>query len=354
MGTKRFRLAFFAEAVLGAVIFWFLPASVYPQTPFYQGKNITIIHGRDPGGSGDIRVRAVIPLLQKYIPGNPTIVHEYMPGGGGRKAANYIYGAARPDGLTIGNVGGGVVASAVLGETGVQYNLERLIFIGSPYSATHYLFLTRREAGLKSLEKLRLTSGLRIGAQSVGHTNYNIGRIIAWLLGLKDPKFVSGYSVPERDVALLRGEIDAIATSYDSLTRNPDWLEKGIVDFHVLVEIPKGDKLPSFAHLPEIETFARSEKERRLLTMFRTLRLAGSPFIVPPGTPKERVEILKEAMRKTYQDPEFHKEYRRLLGEDPTPLTPEANEKAIRELPRDPETVELFKKFTGPASLPPR
>lgn len=352
MGTETFRL--FAKAVLGAVIFWFLPASVFPQAPFYQGKTITLIHGRDPGGSGDLRVRAVIPLLQKYIPGNPTFVHEYMPGGGGRKAANYIFGAARPDGLTIGNVGGGVVANAVLGEKGVQYDLDKLLFVGSPYSATHYLFLTRREAGLRDLEKLRATPEVRIGAQSVGHTNYNIARIIAWMLGLKEVKYVTGYSVPERDVALMRGEIDAIATSYDAIARSPDWVEKRLVDFHVIVEVPKGDKNPSFSHLPEIEGFARSERERKLLAMFRTFRLSGSPFILPPAAPKDRVEILKEALRKTFRDPEFHKEYRKVVGEDPTPLMPEDNERAIRELPRDPEIVELFKRFAGAGSLPTR
>jgi hypothetical protein len=32
---------------------------------------------------------------------------------------------------------------------------------------------------------------------------------------------------------------------------------------------------------------------------------------------------------------------------------PEENERAIRELPRDPETIELFKKFAGPGALPP-
>src|SRR5262245_30012977 len=94
-----------------------LPNCLYSQSDFYRGKTITIIHGRSAGGAGDVRVRAVAPFLNKYIPGNPTIVHEYMDGGGGRKAANYIFNAARPDGLTIGNVGGGVVASAVLGET---------------------------------------------------------------------------------------------------------------------------------------------------------------------------------------------------------------------------------------------
>jgi hypothetical protein len=52
-----------------------------------------------------MRVRAIIPYLQKYVPGNPSVVSEFMPGGGGRKAANYIYRSARPDGLTMANIG---------------------------------------------------------------------------------------------------------------------------------------------------------------------------------------------------------------------------------------------------------
>ena len=135
-----------------------LPEFIYSQSDFYRGKTITIIHGRSAGGSGEYRARSVAPFLQKYIPGNPTIVHEYMDGGGGRKAANHIYNTARPDGLTIGSVGSGVVVSAVLGETSVQYDLDKLHFLGSPYSATHYLLLTRREAGLTTLDKLQQAS----------------------------------------------------------------------------------------------------------------------------------------------------------------------------------------------------
>ena len=115
-----------------------LPDFLYSQSDFYRGKTLRIVHGRDAGGSGDLRVKALVPFLQKYIPGNPTIVHEFMPGGGGRKAANYIYASAAPDGLTIGNAGAGMVSSAVFGETGVQYDLDKFIFLGSPYSATHY------------------------------------------------------------------------------------------------------------------------------------------------------------------------------------------------------------------------
>jgi len=352
MKLNRLRIQLAAQAALWALLL-FPSISALAQTPFYQGKTVTLLHGRAPGGSGDYRVRAVLPFLQKYIPGNPTFVHEYMDGGGGRKAANHIFAMARTDGLVIGNVGGGVVANAVLGESGVQYDLDKLPFIGSPYSATHYVLATRREMGLTNLEKLRAASGIRIGAQSVGHTNYTIGRIFAALLSLKDSKYVTGYSIPERDVALLRGEIDAIANTDDFYARNPEWIDKKMVDFHVVMEIPKGLKHPLFSRLPEIETFAKSEPGRKVLSMFRLFRLSGSPFILPPATQKDRADIIKEAIRKSFKDPEFVKEYRKVVGEDPTPLMPEENERAIRELPREPETIELFKKFAGAGQLPP-
>src|SRR5262245_4113015 len=146
-----------------------LPEFVYAQTDFYRGKTITIVQGRSAGGTGDFRVRVVAPFLQKYIPGNPMIVHEYMDGGG-RKATNHIFNTARPDGLTIGNVGSGAITSAVLGEVGVQYDIDKLHFAGTADSAVQYLLLTRREAGFGTLDKLQQASGLRFGGLSVGHT----------------------------------------------------------------------------------------------------------------------------------------------------------------------------------------
>ena len=64
------------------VRFWFTIVAILAvlangasaQAPFYQGKTITIIQGRGPGGTGDLRVRALVPFLRKYIPGSPTIV----------------------------------------------------------------------------------------------------------------------------------------------------------------------------------------------------------------------------------------------------------------------------------------
>jgi tripartite-type tricarboxylate transporter receptor subunit TctC len=340
---------------LGALWICLFPKFVFSQALLYQDKTITIIQGREPGALGDNRVRALVPFLKKYIPGNPTIVSEFMPGGGGRKATNHVYSVARPDGLTIGNVGAGLVANAVLGEPGVQYDLDKLMYLGSPNSATHYVFLSKRELGLNTLEKLRGYSGLRIGGQTVGHDIYINGRLFGWVLGVKEPRFVPGYGGTELDLALMQGEVDARAQTAAWLVhRNPDWLEKRLVDIQVGIEIPKGEKHPRFAHLPELETFAKSENERQILELFRAIRLAGSPYILPPGTPKELVGILQEAIRKTFKDPEFHKEFKKLTGDVPTPLMPETMEKYIREIPRSPEIIALFHKIAGAGPLPPR
>jgi len=328
---------------------------LFAQAPFYQGKTITIVQGRDPGGTGDIRVRALLSFLQKYIPGNPNVVNEYMPGGGSRKAANHLYRSARPDGLTIGNVSSGMVSVAILGEKGVLYDLDKFFYLGSPFSSHHAVFVTRREAGLSTIEKLRAADGIRIGGQSVGFSTYNEGRLFAYILGLKEPRFVTGYGGAELDPALIRGEIDARATSADTvLRRNPDWLQKELVDFHAIIEVPKGEKHPRFAHLPELESLAKSERDRKLMVMQRAFRVTGQPFILPPGTPKDRVDILQEAFRKTYRDPEFHKAYKKFTADDPSPLMPEDHERAIREIPRDPEVIEIFKKLVGAGPLPPR
>ena len=80
-----------ALASFALIFLWPIGPAVNAQESFFKGKSIVIIQGRDPGGTGDLRVKALFPFLQKYIPGNPTIVSEYMPGGGSRKAANHIF-----------------------------------------------------------------------------------------------------------------------------------------------------------------------------------------------------------------------------------------------------------------------
>lgn len=341
-----------------ALALFLVPASslpLYSQSSFYQGKTITVIVSSDAGGTVDMRVKALAPVFRKYIPGNPIIVTEYMPGGGGRKAANHLYRSVRPDGLTIGSMSTTLVAAAVLGESGVLYNIDRFIYLGAPDGATQHVFLTRKELGLSTLDKLRTASDLRIGAQSIGHQIYIAGRVFALFIGLKEPKFVVGYTGPEIDLALNRGEVDGRAHLVGTvMQRTPELVEKGLADFHAVLETPKGNRHPRFAHLPELESFAKSDKERRLLSLQRTLRLTGSTWILPPGTGKEPAEILQEAIRKAFKDPAFHEAYKKATGEDATPVMPEDLQRIVKDVPRDPEIVGFFNRIAGPELLPDR
>jgi tripartite-type tricarboxylate transporter receptor subunit TctC len=329
------------------------PVAALPQALFYQGKTITVLSGQDPGGLGDLRLKAILPHLKRHIPGQPNIVPEYMPGGGGRKAANYLYRTARPDGLTIGFPPGGFIQAAVLKETGVDYELDKFAFFGTPETVDHYVFLTRKEANLGTLDALRATSGIRIGGQSVGHSVYTLGRLFAYLLRLKEPKFVTGYSGPELDLAVMRGEVDARVNRVPALLqRNADWIEKKLVDVHAILQIPKSSTHPRFAHLPELESFATTDKERRLLEINRAFRIAAATFITPPRTPPERIRILRQAIAGAYSDPEFVKDYTKLTGDAPSPMMPDEFDLVIKKLPRSPEDVDLYKKVAGGGPLP--
>ncbi len=269
------KLFYFWPCSIFILVFFFSKEGVC-QSPYYQGKTITFMQGRDPGGVGDLRNKVMFQFMQKYIPGHPTIISEYMPGGGGR----------------------------------------------------------------------------RVGGQSVGHVQFIRSRLFAWLLGPKEPRFVVGYAGAELDLALERGEIDSRAAALERETMSEEY--KKIADFHAILEIPKGSRPPVFAGLPEVGTFTHSQLERDVLAMSRTFWGAGTLIFLPPNTPEDLVRTVRQAIRKSFEDREFHEAYKKLLGVEPTPLMPEDQQKLVADLPRDPEVGKVFAAIADMAPLPPR
>jgi tripartite-type tricarboxylate transporter receptor subunit TctC len=351
MKEMKMKLFSFSLCSIFIVVFFFSQEGAC-QSPYYQEKTITFIQGRDPGGVGDLRNKVIFEFLQKYIPGHPTIISEYMPGAGGRKLANHMYQSAKADGLTIGASSPGILASAVLGMSGVKFDPAKFFYLGSPFSENNNMFVTRKALGINSVEKLRERAGLRVGGQSVGHVQFIRGRLFAWLLGLKEPKFVVGYAGAELDVALERGEIDARAAAVEKETMSEEY--KKVADFHAILEIPVGSRPPVFAGLPEIGTFTRTQLEKDVLAMSRTFWGAGTLIFMPPNTPENLVRIVRQGIRKSFEDRQFHEAYKKLLGVEPTPLMPENQQKLVADLPREPEVAKAFAAIAEIGPLPAR
>src|SRR3954470_22360701 len=88
------------------VLGWYSSASA--QTPYFQGKTIRFIVGYPAASTHDSWARLVGPYLTKILPGNPNTIVQNMPGAGSAVAANYVYSAAKPDGLSIAVVNAGL------------------------------------------------------------------------------------------------------------------------------------------------------------------------------------------------------------------------------------------------------
>lgn len=340
-----------------ALFLGLIPSLLWAQPDFYRGKLITLIQDSTPGGVGQLRTQALIPVLQKHIPGEPKIVIQFMPGAGGRTAANHLYNNAPRDGLTIARVSSGLVTSAILGLPGVQYDINKFIYLGSGHNEVNYVFFSRAQLRLDTLSKLKAASGLRIGGQSVGHSNYVLARLFAWLLDLKEPRFVVGFSGAEMDAALLQGELDARANSAETVVqRTPQFINERLMHFHGVAEIPHGFRYdyPAFRDLPALHTFGKTDREKRVLEMFAAFGRFSQAFVLPPGTPNDRVRTLKDAFRKSWKDSEFLENWKKMTRADASPLMPEELEELVKNIPRDPEDVKLYNRIAGAEPLPMR
>src|SRR5437870_1130251 len=156
MPLNTLALYAFVRVLLVGVFLISTAGAGFSQADFYKGKTIKIIRGGGPGGSGEFQTRALMKFLEKYIPGQPRLMMEYIEGAAGRKAANVIYSSTRPDGLTIGSIGAGLVVGPILALPGSNYDLDKFIYLGSTDTGDPYIFFyTKANLGLDSLEKLR-------------------------------------------------------------------------------------------------------------------------------------------------------------------------------------------------------
>ena len=329
------------------------------EAPFYQGKTLTVVQGAgDPGGTADLRTRAVTTYLSKHLGGNPAVVFQYMSGGGGLQVANYVAAMARRDGLTIGVFPSSVFDHAIVGNPGARFELKDFVFLGSPIGGGGpYTLAIRPALALDGIEKLRAFKGLRFAERSVGHTMYIIGRVMAFILELREPRWIVGYGSSELGLALERGEADARANSLPSIVREtPHWLKEEF-GFPVVMrdEIGRGlEVAPEFPqNRPYLESYVDTELKRGMLRFRNAVRPAGNVFVAPRGVPEPALRALQEALARVWKDPQFVKDYQKQTQDLPTPVTGQEIEDVLRELPMEPKIREVFKQVAGPGPLPP-
>jgi tripartite-type tricarboxylate transporter receptor subunit TctC len=327
------------------------------EAPYYQGKTITILEGRTPGGTGSLRTRAGVKYLLKYLPGEPSVFYQYMPAVGGVAAANHVATAAKRDGLTIGNVSGGAFFSAIFKAPEVRYKLEDFVFLGSGNPGSPTTLIVRPALRIDSVEKLKAYKGLRFANRAVGHSMYIRDRLVSFVLELQDPQWILGYNEPELNVALERGEADAMMGGIPGFLREvKHWLKQGFTVPIVLRNV-KGVGAETYPEFPQgrptLDQYADTEIKKAILRLNDAANPSGSTFFVHKDIPAAALKALKEAFDKVWKDPQFLADYEQMTNEKPDPMTKEDFDELLRRMPRDPKVIETYKQLLAAGPLPP-
>lgn len=288
-----------AVLLLGAGVVHAAPA------PFYEGKTLRLTVGTTPGGGFDAWARLISRHLGKHIPGNPTVIVENMPGAGGLIQVNNLYAATKPDGLTMGYILGSILLTQALGEPGYSFDPQKFIYVGAPNKENIVLILSKK-AGVTAVDKWRSGGApvVKVGALARGSSVENFARVLKEVLGFPI-QVVSGYKgTTEVRLAVESGELGGGPPSLDSArTSWKGLLDKGDATVAVL-GAPKAIK--ELPNVPPANRFARNDEERRIVQIVLDSQNEYSrPLVLPPGTPKDRVQILRQAFDETVKDPEF-------------------------------------------------
>jgi tripartite-type tricarboxylate transporter receptor subunit TctC len=334
-----------------ALLLFAFAGDIHAQAPFYQGKTIKLVIGSTAGGGYDLWARLAARYLGKYIPGNPEIVPQNMPGAGGAVAANYVYGVAKPDGLTLGAFNPALYFDQLVGRPEAKFDWSKFSWIGSP-EQNDVLHFIRTDAPFKTIDDLRnAKEPPRCGSTGTGTTGHYIPRLLEETLGIKTT-IVSGYQGgAEIDLAVERNEVvcwSPLVATYFGREPYKRWQKSGFTRVVLQTGSKRDPRLKDVPTLAELmQQYKTAEAGKRLAKVVLTAATLGRPITAPPGMPPERTKILREAYAKAVKDPELLAEAQKRSW-DVDPLTGEELETLAKEVvAQPPEVIEKMKWVLG-------
>ncbi len=304
-----------------------------PVADFYRGKVVNLLIGINVGGSYDIQARMVARYIGAHIPGNPTIVPQNMVGAGGLAMANYLEGVAPHDGTALGMMANTLIPYQVVGGTGVKFDAGKMNWIGSMESPPDVV-VGRAASGLKSAADLK-TRDVSIAASARGAITYVIPSMLNEFAGARF-KIVTGYQgSPSMNLAMERGEVDAIVNSWPSLKAvKPEWFASG----SAIILARSQTKRADLQGIPAIESLAPDPEDRQAMELVLAGNPLGRPLAFPRDVPPERVKAVRDAFDAVMKDPAFREEAAR-TGYDLEPASGEELQRIVTRILATPKRI---------------
>ena len=270
---------------------------------FFRGKTIRIVVGFAAGGGFDAYARIIARHMGRHIPGNPAMLVDNMTGAGSRVAANYLF-RAPPDGSVIGNFIGSLVLQQILGDKGIEFDGRRFEWLGAPVQDENVCALTKA-SGINSLDDwFAAKKPVKLGGEAPGANDSDTPRVLKIALGLPIQLIEGFKGTSNIRVAAEAGEIDGGCWTWASIrTTWANGLESGMAKAIIQVNSKKAADIPN---VPNAIDFAKTADARVLIDSgIHAPSAILRAYALPPGTPKNRLEVLRNAFNTTMTDGEF-------------------------------------------------
>jgi tripartite-type tricarboxylate transporter receptor subunit TctC len=219
-------------------------------------------------------------------------------------SANHVYRVAKPDGLTIGHFIGGLFLQQLLGKPGIEFDARKFEFIGVP-AQDDFILGVSKASSITSVEQWMATKTVvKFGGIASGSGTDDVPNILKATLGLPI-HLVSGYKgTADVRLAFNSGEIHGVSNSWQS-TRSTWRKELDSGQLRVVLQVAQSSH-PELKKIPLAADLAKNDEAKKLLQVVVQVHGASvRPYALPPGTPKDRVQLLNKAFMDTVKDPEF-------------------------------------------------
>ncbi len=270
---------------------------------FYKDKTIRFIVGYSAGGSFDLYTRVIARHFSKHVPGNPTTLVENMTGASGIIAANHLYNIAKPDGLTIGAWAAPLVLQQIMGNEAVKFDARKFGYLGvpSPYDT---VCTFNDKSGIATMNDwLNAKRPAKISSIGPGTSTSDIPKLLKAALNLP-LDVLDGYKGgADARLAVESGEVDGYCGSWQTVeTVWRSAYESGKI--HAVLQASL-ESHPKYKQVPVAINYAKTDLAKQLVAVADSAHGAQFPYTVPPGLPKDRLELLQKAFVNTLKDPEF-------------------------------------------------
>ena len=281
------------------------PAPTPSAADFYKDKTVKIVIPSNPGGTVDTYSRLITNYLPDVTGAKWGVANE--PAGGGMVYMN-TFSKIKPDGLTImGTSLGKVWPAWLMNEPDAKYNPTKDFeyVIGITGGATVLAMGTNNT--YTSVDALKKGKGLKFASRQPTSL-LNLGTLLLIeALGL-DAKVIAGLNgTPEILLSIAQKETDGSVMSSEGVTvAEKQGQLKGILQ----IGFQKDKHFPQWPCLAEVTKL--SDLHKKLLG---AIFPDGKVYMVPVGTPPERVKYLADSFDKVFADKTFQQKTEKIAGQ---------------------------------------